>query len=159
MLQAADVLLVNEQPGVRGMALPSKLTSYFAAGRPVLAATGRESATAAELRRSNAGERVDAGDPAALLDAVERLVADPDRMHALARAGLEYRRTTLSEKGAGQRFERVLHSLPTRHGEPPVPQPAVTAPIELPTAMTQAVLRGDVIGGRTATRSQHRPAH
>src|SRR5699024_3086421 len=37
-LAAADALLVNELPGVKEMALPSKLTSYFAAGRPIIAA-------------------------------------------------------------------------------------------------------------------------
>ena len=34
VLAAADVLLVNELPGVRQMSLPSKLTSYAASGKP-----------------------------------------------------------------------------------------------------------------------------
>ena len=38
-LGAADVLLVNERPGVAQMAVPSKLTSYFSSGKPILAAT------------------------------------------------------------------------------------------------------------------------
>ena len=33
-LNAADVLLINERAGVMEMSLPSKLTSYLAAGRP-----------------------------------------------------------------------------------------------------------------------------
>ena len=35
-LAAADVLVVNEAPTVAEMSAPSKLTSYFAAGRPVV---------------------------------------------------------------------------------------------------------------------------
>ncbi len=40
VLAAADVLLLTERSSVRDMSLPSKLTSYFAAGRPVVAASG-----------------------------------------------------------------------------------------------------------------------
>ena len=38
LLAAADVLLLSERPSQTDMSLPSKLTSYFAAGRPVVAA-------------------------------------------------------------------------------------------------------------------------
>ncbi|MEQ4518746.1 glycosyltransferase family 4 protein [Pseudarthrobacter sp. B907] len=54
-LEAADVLLVNELPGVRDMAVPSKLTSYFSSGVPVLAATDADSVTAAEISESGGG--------------------------------------------------------------------------------------------------------
>ena len=50
-LQAADILLVNERGGVTEMAVPSKLTSYFATGRPVIAATDPGSITAEEIER------------------------------------------------------------------------------------------------------------
>src|SRR5439155_358895 len=39
VLAAADVLFVSERSSMRDMSLPSKLTSYFLAARPVLAAT------------------------------------------------------------------------------------------------------------------------
>src|SRR4029077_19009313 len=38
MLEAADALIVNQRATVTDMALPSKLTAYFAAGRPVIGA-------------------------------------------------------------------------------------------------------------------------
>ena len=63
LLAAADVLLLNERPTLRGMAVPSKLTSYFASGRPVLAATDPASASAIEIQRSGAGVLVEPGDP------------------------------------------------------------------------------------------------
>lgn len=55
MLAAADVLLVNQLPAVSDMALPSKLTSYFAAGRPVVAAVAAESEAAHEVTLAGAG--------------------------------------------------------------------------------------------------------
>lgn len=89
-LRAADVLLVNELPGVRGMSVPSKLTSYFAAAVPVVAAVEADSATADEIAASGAGIRVDSGDPAVLLRAIERVAADENLAAGCAAAGPVY---------------------------------------------------------------------
>jgi glycosyltransferase involved in cell wall biosynthesis len=67
-LAAADALLVNELPGVKDMAVPSKLTSYFNAGVPVIAATDEGSVTAFEIENSGGGVRVDAATPLALVE-------------------------------------------------------------------------------------------
>lgn len=117
MLQAADVLLVNEHSGLRGMALPSKLTSYFASGRPVLAATSQESSTAAELRRASTGVRVDAGRPAELLRAVSRLSGDPALVERLVDSADRYRRSVLSVDGASARFQDMLYRVSLRRAE------------------------------------------
>lgn len=141
LLQAADILLVNEHPGLRGMALPSKLTSYFAARRPVLAATSAESATAAELRRAGTGVQVEPGDPAALLDAVSTLANDPSRMQALADSGYRYRRTELSVDGAAGRFARAIRLIvrkPT--GDDLFPAPISRASAEVEAASGPLVL-------------------
>jgi glycosyltransferase involved in cell wall biosynthesis len=45
LLKAADILVLTERATIRAMSLPSKLTSYFMANRPVLAAISNESAT------------------------------------------------------------------------------------------------------------------
>jgi hypothetical protein len=63
MMQAPDVLLVNQRESVADMSLPSKLTSYFAAGRPVVAACSPESETAREIREAGAGYVVGPGTP------------------------------------------------------------------------------------------------
>lgn len=107
-LAAADVLLVNELAGLAEMSVPSKLTSYFDAGRPVLAATSVGSTTAHELEASGAGVRVDAEDPEALLDGALGLAADPAGRRALGAAGQRYRRDVLSEEVAVDRFEDWL---------------------------------------------------
>ncbi|WP_226366708.1 glycosyltransferase [Pseudonocardia sp. ICBG162] len=68
-LAAADVLVLNERASVREMCVPSKLTSYFAAARPVVAASAEGGATAFEIRRSGGGVVVAPERPDLLLDA------------------------------------------------------------------------------------------
>lgn len=107
-LGAADVLLVNECSGLRDMAVPSKLTSYFAAGRPVVAATDSESVTAAEILVSGGGIRVDPAQPERLLDGILRLRDDAALAGELAANGKAYRTAVLSEQGAIDHYEALL---------------------------------------------------
>jgi glycosyltransferase involved in cell wall biosynthesis len=90
MLEAADVLVVNQRATVMDMALPSKLTAYFAAGRPVVAAVAQHSETAAEVRRSGAGIVVAPEAPRALADVLTRLRADASLRHRLGTQGRRY---------------------------------------------------------------------
>ena len=107
-LAAADVLLVNEKPGVAAMAMPSKLTSYFDASRPVVAATDPDGIAASEVQAASAGIVVSAGSPAALLDAVLALRADPERAARLGAAGRRYRETVLDQSVAIERWAAVI---------------------------------------------------
>jgi glycosyltransferase involved in cell wall biosynthesis len=115
-LAAADILLVNERAGVKDMAVPSKLTSYFNAGVPVVAATDSGSVTASEIEKSGGGIRVDAGNPAALLDALEDLSSDPDRSRELATSGIEFRQVTLSKAVAIAHYDEFLSGLVSGRG-------------------------------------------
>ncbi|WP_433029655.1 glycosyltransferase family 4 protein [Actinomycetospora sp. CA-053990] len=110
-LAAADVLLVNEATTVAEMSVPSKLTSYFSAARPVVAASWDRSAAAAELRRSGGGVRVDPGRPQDLLDAVRRIAEDPARAEALASAGRAYAQEHLGAAAAHRDYQRWVEGL------------------------------------------------
>lgn len=99
-LAAADVLVVNEAATVAEMSAPSKLTSYFAAGRPVVAASWPRSAASAEIERSGGGVRIDPGDPTALHDTIAALAADPVRAEGYATAGLTYSAERLAPAAA-----------------------------------------------------------
>lgn len=107
-MNAADVLLVNERPGVAEMAVPSKLTSYFAVGRPVVAATDPTGITAAEVHAADAGVVVDAGDPDALLKAIVDLCGDEERHGRLGRNGRAYQRRVLDAERSITDFWAVL---------------------------------------------------
>lgn len=112
-LTSADALLVNELPGVKDMSVPSKLTSYFNAGKPVIAATDDGSVTSFEIAASGGGVRVDAADPSALVDAAETLGQDSSRAIQMGRQGLLYRYETLSESAALGQYDEFITSLAT----------------------------------------------
>lgn len=107
-LSAADVLIVNEKAGVSGMSVPSKLTSYFDAGRPVVAATDPGGITANEIAASGGGIVVPAGQPELLLDAVLAIGADPERASELGLNGLRYRQQVLGQDAAIGQFEGLI---------------------------------------------------
>lgn len=109
VLAAADVLLVNERPSLREAAVPSKLTSYFATGRPVLAATAADSATSDEIRRSRAGRVVAPADPDALLDGAVAVAQRWDATDELA--GPAFVRAVLSAESALNSFETLLQAV------------------------------------------------
>ena len=126
VLGAADVLMVTQRASVRDMSLPSKLTSYFAAGRPVLASVAADSGTAQEVARSAAGVVVAPESPADLLAAVRALAADAERTAALAAAGPAYASAHLSREAGLARIDALLAEA-LAASTPPVP-PAPAAP-------------------------------
>lgn len=110
-LGAADLLLVNERPGVARMSMPSKLTSYFAAGRPILAATGEGGFTAREITASGAGICVPAGRADILVEEAMRIGQDRDLARRLGEAGRRYCDVMLSEAAALDRYEEWIIGL------------------------------------------------
>jgi colanic acid biosynthesis glycosyl transferase WcaI len=110
-LGAADVLLVNERPGVARMAVPSKLTSYFRAGKPILAATDATGFAASEVAASGAGVRVPADRPDLLLAEAIRLGSDRELSDRLGQAGLRYCDDLLSQDAALDRYESWITDL------------------------------------------------
>ncbi len=108
ILAAADVLAVTQRASVLDMSLPSKLTSYFAAGRPVVASVAAGSGTAREVERSGAGVVVPAEDPKALLEAVRRLAGDPGECAELGARGREYVERRLSRRAGLERITTLL---------------------------------------------------
>ncbi|MBD2763053.1 glycosyltransferase family 4 protein [Kocuria sp. cx-116] len=112
LLGAADVLLVHERPGVTEMCVPSKLTSYFTAGRPVLAAVEAHSPSAFEVASADAGMRVPPGDPQALVAGALTLhgewVESGGTRH---NGGARYVREVLSRDAATKAFIAALNAV------------------------------------------------
>lgn len=115
-LAAADFLLVNELPGVKDMAVPSKLTSYFNAAVPVIAATDEGSVTASEIASSGGGVRVDAANPLAIVEAAEALASEPATVSRLGANALRYRHETLAEAVAVAKYDDFITSLASSRG-------------------------------------------
>jgi glycosyltransferase involved in cell wall biosynthesis len=110
-LGAADVLLVNEKPGVSAMAMPCKLTSYFDASRPVVAATDLGGITAAELAEADAGVVVPAGEPDKLLEAVLSMGADTEAAGRYGLNGRRHRERVLDERIAIENWSALINSV------------------------------------------------
>lgn len=110
-LMAADVLLVNEKVGVSEMSVPSKLTSYFNSGRPVIAATEPVGVTASEIEASSGGLVVHSGNPQALLDACMQLRNDPRAAAELGLNGQRYRTSILAETAAIDRYAELIERI------------------------------------------------
>jgi glycosyltransferase involved in cell wall biosynthesis len=110
-MEAADVLLVNQRASVTDMSLPSKLTSYFAAGRPVIAAASADSETAAEIEAAGAGLIVPPGDPAAFRNAIATLEQDRSRAERLGRSGRAYAESRLSRASALAEYDDFVERI------------------------------------------------
>lgn len=117
LLHAADVLLVNEKPGVGDMAVPSKLTTYFTTGKPVVAATDQSSGAAAEIRSAAAGVIVAPADPRALLDATLAIGRNRPAAAKFGEAGKRFAQHVLDSSTAIRRYDewcRDLAASPSR---------------------------------------------
>lgn len=108
VLAAADVLAVTQRASVLDMSIPSKLTSYFAAARPVVASVAVEGGTAQEVLRSGAGVLVPPEDPGALLKAVHALAEDPEAADELGARGPAYVDAHLSKEAGLARIDALL---------------------------------------------------
>jgi colanic acid biosynthesis glycosyl transferase WcaI len=114
LMQASDVLLVNQRASVADMSLPSKLTSYFPAGRPVVAAVSPDSETAREIQAAQAGYVVSPEDPAALRDLLVSLRRDPSAATTFGDSVRRYATTKLSAEASLQRHEQFVLAVASR---------------------------------------------
>ena len=122
VLAAADVLVVNERPGVTEMSVPSKLTSYFAAGRPVLGCCHPSGAAAQVIAAAGAGVVVPAGRAGAVTAELMRLRNDPAAASSLGAAGTSWARSHLSAGAALGRYSAWVEELVGRGHRAPAPR-------------------------------------
>jgi len=75
LLAASDICLLTQQKTVSEIAFPSKIVTYLAAGRPVIASVNPDCEIALTIRESGAGRIVASEDGAALLAGVKEFRA------------------------------------------------------------------------------------
>jgi glycosyltransferase involved in cell wall biosynthesis len=109
LLQAADLLLVNEKPGVKEMSIPSKLTTYFQTGNPVLVCSECDSLAGRTVLKNGIGFWVHSGTPNALLSKIDSL--DLGEAKIVARKAKEYAEKNLSKESALSKFILTLQNL------------------------------------------------
>jgi colanic acid biosynthesis glycosyl transferase WcaI len=118
VLAAADVLLLNQAPLVMDSVLPSKLLTYMAAEKPVLAAVHPQSTSADLVRRASCGVVAAAGQPVALAESIRSMAASNENldMSGMGKRGREYVTKHFERASILKRWDELLISLggPTR---------------------------------------------
>lgn len=141
VLAAADVLLVSERASTGDMSLPSKLTSYLAAGRPVLAAVAPDGACASELAKTGgAASVVPPGDAAALLREVLALRTDEAKRLRMGSRASAYALAELGRDAAARNVATFLRCLRRKS----VVRPLVPGPRQEPSSATALPTPGPV---------------
>jgi glycosyltransferase involved in cell wall biosynthesis len=119
MLASADVLLAVLEQDASAFSVPSKILTYLAAGRPILAAIPSENPAAQAIEQVGAGTVVDPGDAAGLAAAARAMLSDRDRLRAAGEAARAYAVSHFAIEPIADRFEEVLASAQQRHAAGP----------------------------------------
>jgi colanic acid biosynthesis glycosyl transferase WcaI len=111
VLASADVLLalVNAQAGV--LSVPSKVTSYLCAGRPIVLSAPWQNLAGTTIQESGGGRVVPPGDAAALADAVLAFLNDDDLRKEAGALARSYAERTFEISTITDRFERLFERL------------------------------------------------
>lgn len=145
VLGAGDVLVAMLDETAASFSVPSKILSYLAAGKPIVAAIAAENDAAILIRGADAGLLLRPGDAEGFCDAVASLAADPARRGRLGANARRLAETRFAIAGIADRFELVFERIgrdPTakRAGYAP-PRPASLA---AGMAMRQEGSAGDI---------------
>jgi glycosyltransferase involved in cell wall biosynthesis len=108
LLAWANVDVVLQRRIGAGANLPSKIGSYLASGKPILAAVGPGTETARMLERSGGAILVPPESPGDLAAAMERLDSDPQLCENLGRSGREFAERSLSKTRLLPAFEAAV---------------------------------------------------
>jgi colanic acid biosynthesis glycosyl transferase WcaI len=108
LLAASDVCLLTQQKSVSEIAFPSKVVTYLAAGRPVIASVNADCEIAETIRESGGGRIVAPEDAAGLLAAIMELQSTD--LGDYGRCGREYASQRWSSARVLGHLERSLVS-------------------------------------------------
>ncbi len=128
MYSAADVLLLNQKATIEDAVIPSKLLTYMAAGRMVLAAASERSEAARLIGNAQCGLRISAEDPKALVDAVSWARQQPALRKKLGANGRTYAEAHFTKQRVLQEYGLLFKGYTNGNtGEPKVSEKAVAA--------------------------------
>jgi glycosyltransferase involved in cell wall biosynthesis len=108
MLGSADIVLALLEPDAGVFSVPSKVLTYFAAGRPIACAMPKANLAARLIERERAGLVVAPGAGAALVEACRRLLDDPAQRQDMGANGRRYAESHFAIGPIAQRFEGLV---------------------------------------------------
>jgi glycosyltransferase involved in cell wall biosynthesis len=129
-LASADVLLAVLEPEASEFSVPSKVLTYLAAGRSILAAISPENPAARLIVEAGAGIVVRPRNEQEFIAAARRLVADADLRSRLGASGRSYAEREFNIESLADRFAGVLTTAAERalHPGRTVDTSGVTSP-------------------------------
>jgi colanic acid biosynthesis glycosyl transferase WcaI len=107
-VRTADVLIALLERDASEFSEPSKILTYLAAGRPILAAIPKTNQAAKTILEAGAGIVVDPDDTAGLVAGARKLLDDEAARLDASRRGHEYARRRFDIDRITERFERIL---------------------------------------------------
>ena len=128
VLASADVLLGLVDAGAGVLFVPSKITSYLCAGRPVVLSAPWQNLAAQSIRDSGGGRVVNPDDNAAFADAVLSYFNDESLRRDTGAQARIYAERTYDISGIADRFERLCERLVTGPRRRRAPQLSAAAP-------------------------------
>lgn len=108
LLASADVHVVVQRRAAAGANLPSKIASYLASGRPIVASIGAQTPAAELLRASGGALLVEPEQPEALAEAMRMLAGNAELRSELGRRGRAFAEAELSKEQALVRLEAAI---------------------------------------------------
>lgn len=111
LLAASDLCLVPLDVSLRTPAVPGKLQSIMASGRPVITITGPESDAPKLVMASGGGVNVSPGDAEGLADTILRLKADPATRTRMGARGRAYAEEHFSLLKCTDQYEELFAEL------------------------------------------------
>jgi colanic acid biosynthesis glycosyl transferase WcaI len=111
VLGAGDILLAMIGREAAGFSVPSKILSYLAAGKPVVASIAADNDAAATIRAADAGVVVEPGDVASFCNGVRRLIADSEECRRLGRNAHAYAQGQFDVEAKAAQFEETFAAI------------------------------------------------
>jgi colanic acid biosynthesis glycosyl transferase WcaI len=108
VLGAGDVLLAMVGREAAGFSVPSKILSYLAAGKPVVASIASDNDAAATIKAAQAGIVVEPDNDAAFCEAVLSLTTDPEQLRRLGRNARLFAESRFDIEAKATQFEETF---------------------------------------------------
>jgi len=108
ILAAANVLILHQQRDVLDTVIPSKLLTYMASGRPIIATVAASSETALAVERARCGSVIEPESPAALAAEILNLYQNAELVHQYGARGRSFVCEHFSREIVLGRMEKLL---------------------------------------------------
>lgn len=111
-LNAADVHLVVNQKGIKGVSVPSKIYGVLAVGKPVLGVLEKGSEAAVIIERSGAGVVIEPGRYGEIIEAVRRYYEKTEEeREAIGQQGRMYLEEHLTRRNSIDKYKAVFQQV------------------------------------------------